>query len=99
MQLLPENRERLIRYVDFLESEIEDFSKFLKVDWKTYSVDRDIRRNLERWIENIVNCSIDIAKVLLISESKQIPGSYKGILMELGATEYFDEIFDRDVRI
>lgn len=97
MELLPEDRERLIRYIDFMKSEISDFPKFSKVDWKTYTDDRDIRRNLERWIENIVNFSIDIAKVLLASEDRRIPVSYKGILKELGATQYFDEAFGEDI--
>jgi len=97
MPLLPENKERLIRCVDFMEVEVSDFSKFVNIDWKKYSTDRDIRRNCERWIENIVNCSIDIAKVILISESKLIPVSYKGILMELGATEHFDETFGKNI--
>ncbi|GAI91747.1 unnamed protein product [marine sediment metagenome] len=82
MELLPEDRERLIRYVDFMESELSDFSKFLKIDWKTYNKDRDTRRNLERWIENIVNSSIDIAKVILALEDRGIPSSYKGMLKE-----------------
>lgn len=97
MELAHENRERLIRYVDFIESELSDFPKFSKIDWKTYSEDRDLRRNLERWIENLVNCSIDIAKVLLISRGKQIPASYKGILMALGAIEDFDETFGENI--
>lgn len=61
------------------------------------STDIDLRRNLERWIENIVNCSIDIAKVILASEDRRIPTSYKGILKELGATRYFDESFGEDI--
>lgn len=97
MELLPEDRERLIRYVDFMESEISDFLKFSKVSWKTYSTDRDVRRNLERWIENIVNCSIDLAKVILASEGRRIPTSYKGVLKELGATRYFDETFGENI--
>jgi hypothetical protein len=54
MELLPEDRERLIRYIDFMELELSDFPKFLKVDLKIYNEDKDMRRNLERWIENIV---------------------------------------------
>jgi len=69
VKLLPEDRERLIRYIDFMESELSDFPRFSKVNWKIYSENRDLRRNLERWIENIVNCSIDIAKVILIIEN------------------------------
>jgi hypothetical protein len=76
VELLPEDRERLIRYVDFMESELSDFSKFLKIDWKTFSKDRDTRRNLERWIENIVNSSMDIAKVILALEDRGIPPQY-----------------------
>lgn len=97
MELLPEDRERLIRYVDFMKSEISDFPKFSTIDWKTYTDDKDIRRNLERWIENIVNCSIDIAKVIVASEDRRIPPSYKGVLKELGSTQYFDEAFGDDI--
>jgi len=93
MRLLPEDRERLTRYIDFMESELSDFSKFSKIDWRTYNEDRDLRRNLERWIENLVNCSIDIGKVLLIAEDKRIPPTYRQILKELGATQCFDEGF------
>jgi len=97
MELLPEDRDRLIRYVDFMESELSDFSKFSKIDWKTYNIDRDTRRNLERWIENIINWSIDIAKVILAVEDMRIPTSYKGILKKLGATQHFDEAFGDNI--
>jgi uncharacterized protein YutE (UPF0331/DUF86 family) len=93
MAILPEDRERLIRYIDFMESELSDFQKFSNVDWKAYQEDRDLRRNLERWVENLVNCSIDIAKVILVSEKRRIPSTYKEVLKELGATPYFDEGF------
>ena len=33
MELRPEERERLIRYVDFLDDELGDFQKFLTVSW------------------------------------------------------------------
>lgn len=97
MVLLPEDRERLIRYIDFMKSELSDFPKFSKIDWKTYNGDKDTRRNIERWIENIVNCSIDMAKVILATEDKRIPASYKGILKELGITEHFDETFAENI--
>ena len=97
MELLPEDRERLIRYVDFMESELSDFPKFSNIDWKTYNQERDIRRNIERWIENIVNCSIDMAKVILACEDKRIPPSYKQVLKELGATSLFDERFGENI--
>ncbi len=97
MPLLPEDRERLTRYVDFMESELSDFPKFSTVDWKTYEQDRDLRRNLERWIENLVNCTIDMAKVILISEGRGIPSTYREALKELGATSRFDAELGKEV--
>jgi uncharacterized protein YutE (UPF0331/DUF86 family) len=80
-----------------MESELSDFSKFSKIDWKVYSEDKDVRRNLERWIKNLVNCSIDIAKVILVVEERRIPQTYKEILKELGATQHFDEEFGENI--
>lgn len=97
MPLLPEDRERLIRYLDFLESERADFPRFSRVDWKTYQSDRDLRRNLERWIENLVNCAIDIAKVLLVCEGRGIPSTYRDALKELGSLPYFDPEFGEEI--
>lgn len=97
MPLLPEDRERLIRYLDFLESERADFPRFSRVDWKTYQSDRDLRRNLERWIENLVNCAIDIAKVILVCEGRGIPSTYREALKELGSLPYFDPEFGEDI--
>jgi len=93
----PEDKNRLIRYLDFLEDELSDCPKLSQVSWRLYTSDRDLRRNLERWIENIVNCSIDIAKVLLASEGREIPGTYREILRALGSVSPFDEAFGRNI--
>jgi uncharacterized protein YutE (UPF0331/DUF86 family) len=76
-----------------MESELSDFRKFSEVDRKVFSQDRDLRRNLERWVENLVNCSIDMAKIILAAEGKNIPSTYREILREIGATRHFDEEF------
>ncbi len=81
---------RLIRLVDFLESEIKDWEKFKILDKKIYETDIPNRRNTERWAENIVNSSIDIAKIILASEGKKIPQTYKEILQNLSFVEGFD---------
>jgi len=93
MRLRSEERERLIRYLSFLTDELADFQKFSTVSWKAYQADRDLRRNLERWIENIVNCSVDIAKVILVVENRGIPATYREALRELGSTPHFSEEF------
>jgi len=68
-----EDRERLIRILDYLESEVDDYPAFSNLTWETYQKDKEKRRNVERWIENIVMSSIDMAKILLASENRPIP--------------------------
>jgi uncharacterized protein YutE (UPF0331/DUF86 family) len=79
-----------------MESELSDFPKFSKIDRKIFSADRDVRRNLERWVENLVNCSIDMAKVILAAEGRNIPSTYRETLREIGTTKFFDEKFGED---
>jgi uncharacterized protein YutE (UPF0331/DUF86 family) len=46
---------------------------------------------IERWVENLVNCSIDIAKILLASEKKATPDTYREMLKNLALLPGFDE--------
>lgn len=90
-----EDRERLIRLLDYLKSEVEDYPVFYNLNWETYQKDKEKRRNVERWIENIVMSSIDIVKILLASENRPIPDSYKEILYQIGLIGDFDEEFGK----
>jgi uncharacterized protein YutE (UPF0331/DUF86 family)/predicted nucleotidyltransferase len=71
------DRDRLIRILDFLGSELADYGEFTEIDRKLYLTESATRRNVERWIENIVNSSIDIAKILLASDGRRIPQTYR----------------------
>ncbi len=84
------DKNRLKKIVNFLEKEVEYFEKFRKVDQITYMKDVDKKRSIERWVENIVNSSVDIAKIILASEKKQIPDTYKFIIQSLGTVDGFD---------
>ena len=77
------DRNRLLRLIDFLEQELADGGHFTGITWQIYQTDSDKRRNCERWVENIVNCSIDIAKIILASEKRLLPETYKEILRML----------------
>lgn len=90
-----EERERLIRLLDYLESEVDDYPAFSQLTWEMYQKDKVKRRNVERWIENIVMSSIDIAKILLASENRPIPESYKEILYNIGLIGDFNEEFGK----
>ena len=85
------DKERLSRMVVFLEKEMEDFEKFKKVDQTIYGSDNFIKRNIERWVENIVNSSIDMAKIILASGKKPIPETYRLIIENLGTVADFDQ--------
>lgn len=85
------DRDRLSRMLVFLEREVEDFEKFKKIDQVVYMHNIDIKRNIERWLENIVDSSIDIAKIILASEKKQIPETYRLIIENLGIVENFNQ--------
>ncbi len=87
-----EIRFRLIKHLTFLETELKDFEVFQTLSWKEYNEDRMQRRNVERWIENIINSSIDLAKIILTSEGRSIPDTYKGIVKNLSLIAQFNEM-------
>ncbi len=88
-----EDKAMLLAVVDFLSTESEDFKKFRQVTWQEYQSERPKRREIERWVENIVNASLDIAKILLASEKKDIPATYQETLRLLGTTNIFSPDF------
>lgn len=90
-----EDRERLIRLLDYLESEVDEFAMFSDLTWEIYQKDKVKRRNVERWIENIVMSATDLVKVLLASENRPIPDSYKEVLYNVGLIADFDEEFGK----
>lgn len=91
LSLYERDKLNLLKRIDFLQNEIAEFSYFKKLDFKVYESDRKERRNVERWIENIVNASIDIAKILLASKKEKIPERYKDALKMLSGIEGFNE--------
>lgn len=89
--LSPIDQERLKRFLDFLKSEAVDFKRFSTITQQNYQQDIMLKRSLERWAENIVNTSIDIAQILLASEKRPLPQTYKSILQELAFISGFDQ--------
>ena len=86
-----EIKVRLIKHVNFLQEELKDFEGFESLSWEEYNLSRDKRRNVERWVENIINSSIDIAKIILASESLTLPDTYKEIVVSLSLVSMFDK--------
>lgn len=53
------DRDRPVRIIDFLESEMRDAWQFSGLTYEAYSSDSALRRNVERGIENQTGASID----------------------------------------
>lgn len=64
----------------YLVKELEEIKEIKKITWKDYLKDNFKQKIVERWVERIVMSSIDIAKIILASEKKEIPQSYKETL-------------------
>ena len=80
---------RLIKHVTFLESELQDFPSFRFLTWEDYQKQRSKRRDVERWIENIINSSIDIAKIILVAEKITAPDTYKELVASISLVPGF----------
>ncbi|MGB9700340.1 MAG: type VII toxin-antitoxin system MntA family adenylyltransferase antitoxin [Thermodesulfobacteriota bacterium] len=82
--LIPEDRVRLLEIINFLKSEFQEIEFFHPLTYEEYLADKIKRRNIERWVENIINCTIDIAKIILASEKKEMPKTYEQALFTFG---------------
>jgi uncharacterized protein YutE (UPF0331/DUF86 family)/predicted nucleotidyltransferase len=89
------DRERLARILEYVEEEMSDRPEFEGVGLPRYRNDRGLRRNLDRWVEMLINAAIDIAKIVLSSEHKPVPRTYGQILEDLESTAPFDELAGR----
>ena len=85
-----EVKYRLIKHLSFLENELKDYGFFNSLTWEEYNSDRNKRRNVERWIENIINSSIDIAKIILAHEGLPLADTYKDTIDKLSTIAGFD---------
>jgi uncharacterized protein YutE (UPF0331/DUF86 family) len=90
--LTREFKDRLVRHLNFLEEEIKDYTQFKKLTREEYLTDRDKRRNVERWFENIINSTVDIVRVILTMEEMVIPDTYRRIVEMISAVEGFGQL-------
>ncbi|MBI2559892.1 MAG: DUF86 domain-containing protein [Planctomycetes bacterium] len=86
-------KERLMVRLDFLKLQMQDYPRYQKVDWIEYSKNRFLRREIERWVEDTINCVIDIIKIILSSEKLPIPNTNKELLKALELVGDFEKGF------
>jgi len=78
-----ELHRRLLRHIEFFAEELKYYQKFKQLTWEDYRTDDDKRRSIERWVENIVNSSIDISKLILSLEEIRQPDNYKEVVQSI----------------
>ncbi len=82
--LAPEDKVRLLERIQFLECEFREIEEFRGLSLEEYRQNKVTRRNIERWTENMINATIDVAKIILASEKKEMPRTYEQALSSLG---------------
>ena len=87
-----EFKDRLVRHLNFLEEEIKDYAQFKSLSREEYLTNRDKRRNVERWIENIINSTVDISRVILAAEGIVIPDTYRRIVAMISAVNGLETV-------
>ena len=75
-----------------MEDELKDYTIFKNLTRQEYLKDRDKRRNVERWIENIINSLVDISRVILNIEGIAIPDTYRRIVTMLSVVDGLEAV-------
>lgn len=94
LSLTPLDQSRLERILVFVEDELQDAPLFQGVTLAPYQRDRSLRRNLDRWVEVLVNAVIDVAKIVEASEHLSVPQTYAQILAALPQIAGFETVPD-----
>ena len=82
--------------MDFLEDEMQSYEEFKDFTQLIYQSDRTQKRSVERWVENVVLSSVDMAEIVLASQKVRAPDKYREILKSLSFLNGFDkEIADK----
>lgn len=86
------DRRKLIPHIEYIEKEVSFLSVYEKeIDWKVYHNNRGKRLEVERWVECIINATIDISKMLLTIKEEELPETSREILFQIGSRIYNKE--------
>jgi uncharacterized protein YutE (UPF0331/DUF86 family) len=87
-----EGKEKVLPRLYFLESELSFQPVYSReIDWKVYQSNRGKRLEIERWVENIINATIDICKMFLVGKKEEIPEATREILFKIACLIYQKE--------
>jgi uncharacterized protein YutE (UPF0331/DUF86 family) len=86
------DKSKIISYVDYLEKELGFLPKYEKeINWKVYESQRSKRFEIERWVESLINATLDISKMILTIGREEIPETSREVLFRVGSHVYGKE--------
>lgn len=84
-------KHRLIKRVDYIKSlVIPFFHTYASITREQYNSDIRLRREVEKWVEDTINCVIDISKILYSEKKMVIPETSRGILENIDLLGLFE---------
>lgn len=90
--MLQGDKIKLIPIIDYLEKELLFITKYKnEIDWKVYESVREKRLEIERWIECIINATLDISKMILTLRKGDIPETSREILFKIATLIYEED--------
>ena len=90
--MLKGDKAKLVPHLDYLEKEIQFLSNYEKeVDWKVYQSVREKRLEIERWVESLINATLDLSKMILTLKGKEVPETSRELLFKMASL-----IFDKE---
>ena len=86
------DKSKIIPYVDYLEKELGFLPEYEKeINWKVYESQRSKRLEIERWVESLINATLDISKMILTIGRDEIPETSREVLFRVGSHVYGKE--------
>jgi len=80
------DRSKLIPHIDYLEKELSFLSGYERdVDWNVYQTQRSKRLEIERWVECLINATLDVSKMLLTTTGDEIPETSREVLFQIAS--------------
>ena len=84
-------KHRLLKRIDFLKSLIVPFfQSYHTITKEQYNSNVRLRREIEKWVEDAINCVIDISKTLHSEKKMVIPETNRELLENIDLLGLFE---------
>src|SRR3989304_5872416 len=84
-------KHRLLKRIDFLKSLIVPFfQSYHTITKEQYNSNVRLRREVEKWVEDAINCVIDISKTLYSEKKMVIPETNRELLENIDLLGLFE---------